>query len=31
MDGTNVEPPADLAGALDGALARLAERSLLVA
>ena len=31
LDGTGVEPPADLAGALYAALARLAELSLLVA
>jgi methyltransferase-like protein len=31
LDGTGVEPPADLAVALDAALARLAELSLLVA
>ena len=31
LDGTGVDPPADLAAALDAALARLAELSLLVA
>jgi methyltransferase-like protein len=31
LDGTDVEPPSDLAVALDAALARLAELSLLVA
>lgn len=31
LEGTGVEPPADLAGALNAALARLAELSLLVA